>query len=465
MTQEPTQEEFAAHRMKFYVPSGEAGIMVDVLLTAEDFEIVGEEYQMLFVPVEKDSEPIVFTLIPQAIGIKKIKVEFFQDNKYIGGITTTTRVVMPEEASDANPVRMNGVVKVEGKSLPPDLTILITERERSGDFMRYQFKLHSPQNGLFYRNITEELVFHGSPTKWIEGLYDELASLSQNEGTSTLPETLRTIGVDLFEKLFPKELKDIWHKNISGKVKHIMIISDEPWIPWEVIRPSYEMEGGDFAEENFLCEDYQLTRWIAGPPPPCQLEIERGAVVAPLASNLPNVAREVAFLTSRFRILGITPQLEIVRDFLKTGGVQLIHFACHGSFDPEEHEQSAIYLEDGKRLLSRDIAGERRNFGRDKPFVFINACQTARADFSLVGIGSWADKFINSQASGFLGSSWEVNDELAYQFSQAFYRGLLEGQSIGEAVQKARLLIKNDYDSTWLAYCVYADPLARVTFL
>ena len=141
-----------------------------------------------------------------------------------------------------------------------------------------------------------------------------------------------------------------------------------------------------------------------------------------------------------------------------------MHFACHGSFDPEEHEQSIIYLEGGDKLKSRDIAGERRNFGKDRPFVFINACQTGRADFSLVGIGSWADKFVNAKSSGFLGSSWEVNDGLAYRFSESFYSALRRGDTIGEAMKEARTEIRGEPDPTWLAYTLYADPLARVTF-
>jgi len=465
VTLQPVKEEFEQSKLLFSMPYGAENVAVDVLLTAEDFEIIGDEFRQLIIPAGKDSDPLIFEMVPQTVGNKKVKVEFFQNHKYIGGITATTRVVMSDEASGAMQTSTQGIVEVDKRSVPPDLTILITEAEPGGNQRRYKFKLHSPQNGLYFYPIVEELAFTGSPSQWVEGLYTELSTLAEKESSYNLPETLSTIGSDLYEKLFPRELKEVWRKRISGRVSSIMIISDEPWIPWEIIKPSYETETGSVEEENFLCEEYQLTRWIAGPPPPSRLMINKGATIAPLVTNLPNVQREVEFLELGFGLINIRPRLDGVRELLRQGGVQLIHFACHGSFDPEEHEQSVIYLEENERLRSRDIAGARKNFGRDRPFIFINACQTARAEFSLVGIGSWADKFIRAQASGFLGSSWEVNDEFAFEFTKSFYRALIQGRTIGEAVKEARLRIKNENDTTWLAYSVYADPLAEVYFI
>ena len=465
VTQRPVREELEGGVMILAVPPRAESIIVDVLVTAEDFEIVGDECRPLVVPLDRDSEPILFQMVPRSTGEKKVKVEFFQEFRYVGGVTTTTTVVMPAEMAGAKQVSTQGVIGLQRDASPPDLTILITESKSDGDQMRYRFKLHSPANGLFYYTVHEELSFSGSPSKWMEGLYRELGALGAEASPEDIAETLSTIGSDLYEKLFPRELKEIWKQRIRGRVRSIMIISDEPWIPWEIIKPFYETEAGDIVEDDFLCSSYLLTRWLAGPSPPSLIEIRRGALIAPVVSKLPNVQQESAFL---MRSLGdveeIEPRLATVRRLLKTGGFQLIHFACHGSFDPEEHEQSVLYLQGRDKLKSRDIAGERRNFGKDRPFVFINACQTARADFSLVGIGSWADKFIKANSSGFLGSSWEVNDELAYRFSRSFYSALLEGKTVGEAMIRARLEIRHEPDPTWLAYTLYADPLAKVIF-
>ena len=304
----------------------------------------------------------------------------------------------------------------------------------------------------------------------MEGLYKELGEeIGRRAGgpaAGDIAETLNTIGADLYEKLFPDELREIWEERIRGNVRSIMIISDEPWIPWEMVKPSYEADAGDYVEDAFLCETYLLTRWIGGSPPPSAIKVSRGALIAPGGSNLPNVAREVEFMTAGDLgdVQSIIPRLNAVRAMLGSGGYELIHFAGHGQFDRDTHEQSTLFLERGDEFKARDIAGRRKTFGKDRPFVFINACQTARADLSLVGIGSWADKFINAKASVFLGSAWQVNDLLAYDFSKAFYGALLEGKPVGEALKLARLEIKEETNPTWLAYTMYADPLATVSF-
>jgi hypothetical protein len=47
-------------------------------------------------------------------------------------------------------------------------------------------------------------------------------------------------------------------------------------------------------------------------------------------------------------------------------------------------------------------------------------------------------------------------------FVQMFYGQLVAGVPIGQAVREAHLAIKAGGDPTWLAYTVFADPLATV---
>ncbi|HSN88522.1 MAG TPA: CHAT domain-containing protein, partial [Thermoanaerobaculia bacterium] len=67
-------------------------------------------------------------------------------------------------------------------------------------------------------------------------------------------------------------------------------------------------------------------------------------------------------------------------------------------------------------------------------------------------------------AGAFIGPYWSVRDQAAGSFARAFYRELLTGEPIGEAARRARLEVREKHpgNPTWLAYTVYADPLARV---
>jgi CHAT domain-containing protein len=102
------------------------------------------------------------------------------------------------------------------------------------------------------------------------------------------------------------------------------------------------------------------------------------------------------------------------------------------------------------------------NLGASKPFVFLNACQIGRSAMSLTDIGGWAKGFLSAGASAFIGAYWSVYDQSAYDFAKAVYSYLLAGMPIGKAVQQARAVIKSAGDPTWLAYTVFADPLAIV---
>ena len=63
----------------------------------------------------------------------------------------------------------------------------------------------------------------------------------------------------------------------------------------------------------------------------------------------------------------------------------------------------------------------------------------------------------------FVGSLWPVRDATAVAFAEAFYRRLAAGVPIGEAMRQARGEVRRLFpdDPTWLAYCCFADPLAR----
>ena len=102
---------------------------------------------------------------------------------------------------------------------------------------------------------------------------------------------------------------------------------------------------------------------------------------------------------------------------------------------------------------------------RPRPLVFMNACHGARIDFSFTGLGGWAAQLLEARVGIFIGAMWEVTDKLALQFTRSFYSKLLqENKTSAQAFQEAREEIRQlaPYDSTWLAYVLYADPNSRI---
>ncbi|MEM7124990.1 MAG: CHAT domain-containing protein [Chloroflexota bacterium] len=76
-----------------------------------------------------------------------------------------------------------------------------------------------------------------------------------------------------------------------------------------------------------------------------------------------------------------------------------------------------------------------------------------------------AKRFIKKAHVGaFIGALWEVDDKFALLFMKKFYHQLFQRVSIAEAFRRAKDVICNEqpWNSTWLAYLLYAYPLATV---
>lgn len=257
--------------------AGTAQPSLDVLVTAKDFESVGSDHQTLTLSEGGAPDPLLFKLVPRSAGKKDVKVQLFQDERYVGSLSVTTEAVVAEGEVASSPVAAEATITLDREAQAPDLTLVVTENPINENSRSYRFTLHSPRHGLFYYTLREELRFYGSPPAWIDGLYRELVSLRPEEVT----ETLSAIGFDLYEKLFPRELKKVWGARVRGKVETILIVSEESWIPWEMIKPHHEDDEGSLIEDDFLCGDYVLGRWVAGSSPPAETEVSKSALAAP----------------------------------------------------------------------------------------------------------------------------------------------------------------------------------------
>jgi hypothetical protein len=281
-------------------------------------------------------------------------------------------------------------------------------------------------------------------------------------------ERLASIGNDLWDELAPDELKRQYWR-FKQHVTSILITSDEPWVPWEVLKPYRINDDGDREEAPFMSQQFAVARWLSGACAADVLPVGTARPVAPAQVNLASVREEVMFIEqlSTLRqdmvpMAAFNQRLQVL-DSLKTGGFSVLHFACHGQFDATLPNDSAITLSDGP-LRPSDI---RAYLGKGpRPLVFINACHGGRMDMSFTGLGGWADRLVKDVCVGaFVGAMWEVHDTLALQFARRFYTELLKQQApIAKAFQVAREEIRQAApgNSTWLAYVLYADPLARV---
>jgi hypothetical protein len=447
---------------------------IDVIVQAKKrFELVGEREASLFVTDEDESPPVRFQFRALEEGTGVIRIHLHQGTQSLGSITLNTLITTDEAAA-----RNDRLVSLS-HSLPaalrqgPDLALFITEQQQ-GRSTRLVFELRTrgdlPDVKVKQQFEPVELEDEDLQAQF-RSFFRDIDELKPDK----VEEHLKANGSDLFLHLFPRDLRNLlW--DLRDRVQSIQVQSEEPWIPWELCRMLGRVDGR-FVPGPFLCEAFQMTRWLPKVTPKTgDLKLRKIALVVPNDSGLKNKDQEREFLLSCARdgreVEVIPATLEGVRRAFDAGVYDGVHFTCHGRLNPTRPYHSTLQLERGESLAVNQLASaEFLNVGRAQPLVFLNACQAGQNLQTLSGAGGWAERFLEAGwdeeypengAAAFIGAYWSINDASAHQFAVAFYTHLFAGLTLGEAVHKARLAIRSPNNPTWLAYTVFANPLARV---
>lgn len=445
---------------------------VEVVLSHAGFDLEGSNTQ--FMQVERDDDSSVrFVLIPRKVGKHKIKVDFWQHGDRLG--TARRNILVSEVPTSATVEQPDEPLLLELKTAitvpPQDLDLLVDVLE---DGRTLSFRLHSSKPEISYNHKrVGQVILQGSPLDKMQGVYKEMTSMAKKvpttpEGRELAERRLTAIGNQLWDVLVSDSLKqEYWH--FKSRVKSLLITSEEPWIPWEMIKPYHHNDDGGVEQEPFWCQQFALSRWLAAAGTADEMIMGKARSIAPTPTDLPSVQAELAFIEQLSTLRpGITPlstfgtRLQVL-DCFTNEEFSLLHFACHGTFDSTSPNNSAIKLTDGE--LHPDDIRVKFTGRRPRPLIFINACHGARLEYSFTGLGGWATMLVNANVGAFIGAMWEVSDKLALQFAKTFYTQLLqENQSIAESFRLAREEIRKvaPYNSTWLAYSLYADPEGRV---
>ncbi|HRJ42248.1 MAG: CHAT domain-containing protein [Caldilineaceae bacterium] len=498
--------------------------LVEVHLTAPAFaETTGVTHRTLVVWKGDDSEPAIFLLklTDKSSGDKELRLDFYHLGYPVGTATFKTEISLfntggatgpriqpggrpivrtagrpgignrpgllsaqPEapplenQGSAALTEGIDGIQFVSPGTAVPDVILRVV---RDTDDKTLHFKLLSPQSKIGYRERSMGSVALQrlkDPTQLLADSFADLDQMARNAGlglgeTEALDymDTTIGLGVNLYEQIFPKELKNEYWRlqelREAGTIRTLLILSDEPWIPWEMIYPFDDEHGAD----DFLAGAWRLTRWQAGRGLNPTLNIRTVQMITP-SLDLEFVKEEsdyFAQLPGTPLPIAVAQPITTRGDFLsqiKVGGVQLLHFATHGNFNAKNADRSPILLEGGESIAPIDLNSFRtQGIRKERPIVFLNACHGGKLEFTLTGTGGWAAQMVNQvAATAFVGAYWEINDRLASLFSRTFYDALRADAPLAEAFHQARMAVRADSPAnpTWLAYTLYGDPNARI---
>ena len=466
-TKKPPKEELPEGYSVVNVsyPSGVSNVELQVFAMSnnpEIAEILNPEPHKMIVPKDGDSNIVEFKINPKKDGLFSITTIILSQSNPLAILQSHSQV--GDATSDSMCVS-TGVVNPDTSNPGADLTMII--KPITTIPLRFEIDVMAPQLGTRYAEFKHTSDCE-DPEKFCRTTFATIEQFNPYRKTPEhINKTMSGIGIDLYNRLFPDDFKRFYWKN-KNNIKTIQIISFEPWIPWEIIKPV--TSDGNVAA-GFLCEDHALTRWLSGVDIANKPTIKSIKVVQPKDTNLLGAIDEAKFLEDFWEgqlhsiaNFSKVSSLDEVTASLESGDFDILHFTTHGAYNPQLATQSEILLENNQVLTPIDLSQPNIKIQKSKPLVILNACQTGNGDYVLTGIGGWSESFLKKSASAFIGTLWSVGDTTALNFTKSLYTYLKAKKPLDESVKLARLDVKNiaqeTGDPSWLAYSLYAQPNA-----
>lgn len=442
------------------------------------------------VPVAGRQLTVAVPLVANEVGEGLVTVAIRQGPTQALAMTLRGKVTAAADAASVE-ATATGAMPPQGVAWPcPSLTVF---DRRIGAGLQLEFILEGKD--VYNRFTSPRLEIE--PSAFVAEAYKEIeeAWTGSNRAIAAFEMRLAAWGASLFRNLFPQPLQtELWRMVQSSEIGGIRILSDEPFLPWEMVYVSdpgaRTLTGGKFLAELGAC------RWLYGATAPTVVQVRPGHARYVIPEypdpswNLPWALNEERSYMDSIGAMPVEPpqHKEVMQMLRSAGEVDLLHFACHGSADSSSIDSSALWLQgeiieqNGQAAWAKESLDARtvaafanlRGSNGSRPLVFVNACQTGRAGRSLSGIGGFASAFIGTRegtddssggAAAFVGALWSVGDEKAVTVTTVLYDELRKGKLMGQASQLARLAARKAGEPTWLAYTFYAHPLLRVRWV
>ncbi|MCB0048253.1 MAG: hypothetical protein KDE24_01725, partial [Caldilinea sp.] len=215
---------------------------VNIRLTAPAFDALNATDQPAEILPDADSPPVVFHLKPRVAGPTRLEFDFRQAGNPVGTAVVDIEIT-PYAVADAQEARGGFAIAMPQGIAAPDLLLYI-QHDTSTTTPLLRFTLEESATG----EVTsfEPVPLHGDAAAHNAALYRSLSRLAQDAGIGEndaalqeeIADEVRRLGFRVWEELIPRGLKERYLANRTAwEGKTLLVISDEPHIPWELVWP------------------------------------------------------------------------------------------------------------------------------------------------------------------------------------------------------------------------------------
>ena len=282
--------------------------------------------------------------------------------------------------------------------------------------------------------------------------------------------SLREIGQIFYDELFSQSTKE---KLRFSQAKFLQITVDDQLvqIPWELL----------FDGNQFLCQRFCMGRSVKTRqtlPTNNDRELKnplRMLLIADPRGDLNGAYQEGLQLRNymdRYKNqIHVTSFFDnVTTDAIKEKmrNYDMVHFAGHADYQNENIGES------GFRLTQKSLkASEIKKMAGAMPMpsmFFANACQSARTEKWALddsfenNVYGLANAFLISGVKHYIGTFCEILDEPSRKFALVFYEKVRQGIPVGEAINKARWALIEEFGEetiAWSSYILYGDPTVQ----
>jgi hypothetical protein len=411
-----------------------------------------------FVVVRRDraSAPctVVCTVAPDATEVEIIAT-FFYNGRYCGearrafpvagrGAATTS----PLAGLQQYPGR---VVVVEPWVPPPDMTVRIfrCKHDPPGLF-GWHIELPNPEQiDALPVERTGEKLSSSAPERWALGLLERL----DDDALGSPRVRLDGVGDALYDAT-PACFQEAYRalEAHHGGGFSIQLICDDPFVPWELMRP--RREDGTALPPLFL--RHPVARWVPGRPRRALIERGEAVTVVPAYARgalgeLPAAAQAQAAVFARE--LGARPvgarkrEVSSLLENRVEGRISFLYVAARRAAGGD-----LLHLED-EDLAPSDVRRPETMLGRRAgTFVLLSACGAGVP-------GGWPGAFIEREFGGCLASISGAWEQEAERFVEGFVERVFRRRvPVGKALCELRNALPSP---AALAYVYYGDVMAR----
>jgi hypothetical protein len=295
------------------------------------------------------------------------------------------------------------------------------------------------------------------------------AGIKEPLGSSLIEDKIKdlsSLGQLIYTMFLPVPIQ----KHLETIKEPVILKTNDNEIPWELLHD----------DNNFLCLKVPIGRRLRSREVPRSNRVTESDSIRILFIANPTDDLEGAEEEVDYIIKNLDPSIQVdilkgsqatntsVLSAFRSGKYDIIHYSGHAEFNIDQPDESALICANRRKIYAQEI----KRILSGKPLVFLNACGSGREKICEEGesyTGSdtegLASSFILGGALSIIGSSWPLPDISAGILASEFYKLMLSGDSIGSALHKARMHLKNERpdDINWMAFILYGDPTLKLT--